>query len=77
MLSNARALKRLLFIVDLSQVFKRLAVEKDRSGVHDVAGLTSSNFNKWIMLGISPFSPLEHLFTASYISLKHVTFLSD
>ena len=33
-------LKRLLVIVDLSQVFKCLLVEKELSGEHDVAGLT-------------------------------------
>ena len=36
----AKALNRLVVIDALSQDFNRRAVEKDRSAVHEVAGLT-------------------------------------
>ena len=42
-LRKPNELKRLLVIVDLSQVFKRLVAEKDLSGVQDVARLTINN----------------------------------
>ena len=45
-------LKRLLIIVDLSQAFKRLVVEKDFSGVNDVAGLTINKLQSTNTFGI-------------------------
>ena len=49
----ARLLKRLVVIVERNQVFKRRAVEKDRSGVHDVAGLMIVSLKTVSTFGIS------------------------
>ena len=49
----ARLLKRLVVIVERNQVFKRRAVEKDRSGVHDVTGLMIVSLKTVSTFGIS------------------------
>jgi len=72
----ASALKRLLFMLEQSQVLSLLAVENDLSGVHDVAGLTRRSLTIYIMLGIISFVAEDVVFKDMYMSLKHKTVLA-
>ena len=51
--NSPNVLKRLPDIVDLNQVFKRLAVENERSGVQDVEGLAINKLQRITTLGMS------------------------
>ena len=70
------SLVRLLVIVDVSQVFKHLAAEKDLSGVNDVAGLTINKLQRTSTSGIDLFLSISDFVQFLYISANYVILTS-
>ena len=72
----ARELNLWFVMVDPNHIFKRCAVEKDLSAVHDVAGLTKISSQSFVKVGIINFLLLESALMVFWVSLKQVGFES-